>query len=469
MLARIPLAYTAFEGPTGGPPRPVMYAAHARDTKAACMRRPEVLLTGMQKLWARFFSPENLTLQDAVAVVHRPREGSIYRPWGRLRVETEDLFTGPAPRAADLAGTPLRLQPEALHIKFNSENAKGLVRNVPNPDPLEKNFWNRVAEGSAKATWDRHKAVGKSFKKFCDSEGLEVNFPLDTSIVKRYASWCDIKRNMKASSIKTYLYSLSKIQQLKGLGPIELHKVPQIRDFLRGVKNRPSTLKKDKKKRKVVSFKLLKAMGAKIGASDWTDYDKTLTWTAYLVCYFGSLRVGEIIGSAPMKYDVDQILCWNDVTFTADGIQLNLRSPKVQHPGGDIIFLFPFPTEGLCPVKAMKRLRERARVAGLLEGEKPVFRLSNGSCWSRADFNKTLESVVGKLGQKGEGEVTGHSFRGGIASVLATEATPEAETALKEWGRWRSNAFKSYTQFHIRTRKEIFNKVTKLLLCNPQN
>ena len=126
MLARLPLSYTAFGRASGGPPRPIMYANHARDAKAACVQRPEAALGGLQKIWARFLAPENLTLQDAVAVVHRPREGSVYRPWGRLRVDTEELHTGPPPNTADLTGTPRPFAPKNLHIKFNSKNAKWL-------------------------------------------------------------------------------------------------------------------------------------------------------------------------------------------------------------------------------------------------------------------------------------------------------------------------------------------------------
>jgi hypothetical protein len=63
-----------------------------------------------------------------------------------------------------------------------------------------------------------------------------------------------------------------------------------------------------------------------------------------------------------------------------------------------------------------------------------------------------------------DSKVTGHSFRGGIPSLLALQASPAAEAALKEWGRWRSQAYESYTQFHIATRKNIFDRITKLLL-----
>ena len=196
MLARLPLAYTTFERAGGGPPRPVMYANHARDAKAACTQRPEALLVGLQKLWGRFFSPENLTLQDAVAVVHRPREGSIYRPWGHLRMEVDELHTGPPPSTAELAGTPKPFAPEALHIKFNCNNSNwldlGHVR--PETNNLERNFWNRVSEGSAKATWDRHCSVEISFNKFCKCEKIAPVFPLSSEIVQKYASWCDLER-----------------------------------------------------------------------------------------------------------------------------------------------------------------------------------------------------------------------------------------------------------------------------------
>ena len=128
MLARLPLAYTVFGRAASGPPQPTIFTTHPRDTRAFCMSHPDNLQAGMEKLWARFFSPENLTLEDAIAVVHRPREGSIFRPWSRIRVvdETREPTTGPPPRAADLAGTREMFTPVPLHIKFSKINADWL-------------------------------------------------------------------------------------------------------------------------------------------------------------------------------------------------------------------------------------------------------------------------------------------------------------------------------------------------------
>ena len=465
MLARLPLTYTVFGRAASGPPQPTIFTTHPRDTKAFCLNHPENLQTGLEKLWARFFSPENLTLEDAIAVVHRPREGSIYRPWSRIRVveETREPLTGPPPRAADLAGRKTVFTPIPLHVKFNKSNAAWLSNSNEFEKGLDRNFVNRVAEGSAKSTWDRHRAVQNSFNHFCTSEDISPEFPLSNVTIQNYASWCDVNRNLKADSIKTYLYSLSKIQQLKGYGPIDFHKIPQLKDFLRGVKNVPRSNKK-LKSRKAVSFSMLKLLGNLICQSHWSSFEKTLTWTSFLVSYFGSLRISELICEDAAVFDVDKTLCWKDVVF-GNCVTLHLRSPKVDHAGGDLICLFPFPIPGLCPVAALRRLRERATAAGLFDQEKPVFRLESGACWKRSAFDRTLRSLVVQTGVAGEdSKITGHSFRGGIPSLLAVEASPAAEAALKEWGRWRSQAYVAYTQFHIATRKEIFDRIIKILL-----
>jgi hypothetical protein len=467
MLARLPLDYTVFGRAGSGPPQPTIFTTHPRDTRAFCLSHPDNLTTGMQKLWARFFSPENLTLDDAVALVHRPREGSIYRPWNRIRVEDDrEPITGPPPRASDLAGTEGKLfNPVPLHMKFNKNNAEWLkCGQCGKGETLENNFWNRVAEGSAKTTWARHHAVEKSFKQFCDSENVKMVFPCKIQTLQQYASWCDKNRKLKATSIKTYLYSLSKLQQLKGFGPIDFKSIPQLKDFLRGVKNVPRSAKLTKK-RKAISYPMLKLLGNVIGNSDWSSYEKTMTWTAYLLSFFGSLRIGELISDEETVFDTEKTLCWKDIVFGGDGFTLHVRSPKVEHVGGDLVCFFMFPVPGLCPVSAIRRLQAKAKAAGLYKMEGPVFRLESGACWSRAAFNNTLRSVVDRTGVAGgESKLTGHSFRGGIPSVLATEASPAAEAALKEWGRWRSQAYEHYTQFHVATRREIFNRISKLLL-----
>jgi len=210
---------------------------------------------------------------------------------------------------------------------------------------------------------------------------------------------------------------------------------------------------------------MLKLLGNAICTSKWSDYEKTLTWTCFLVSYFGSLRISELISEETKVFDMDKTLCWKDVVFNESGITLHLRSPKVEHLGGDLICLFPFPVPGVCPVAAMRRLKSKATAAGLFNGKEPVFRLKSGACWKRSAFNSTLRGLLGKIGISGEdSKVTGHSFRAGIPSLLAAEATPAAEAALKEWGRWRSQAYMAYTQFHIATRREIFGRIAKLLL-----
>jgi len=487
--------------------------------------------------------------------------------------ETREPLTGPPPRAADLAGRKTVLTPIPLHMKFNKSNAAWLSNSdkLCTDQGLDRNFVNRVAEGSTKSTWDRHRAVQNSFNHFCTSEDISPKFPLSNVTIQNYASWCDVNRNLKADSIRTYLYSLSKIQQLKGYGPIDFHKIPQLKDFLRGVKNVPRSNKKLKsrkavsfsmlkllgnlicqshwnsfnlfctsedvspefplsnvtiqnyaswcdvnrnlkadsiktylyslskiqqlkgygpidfhkipqlkdflrgvknvprsnkklKSRKAVSFSMLKLLGNLICHSHWSSFEKTLTWTSFLVSYFGSLRISELICEDAAVFDVDKTLCWKDVVF-GNCVTLHLRSPKVDHAGGDLICLFPFPIPGLCPVAALRRLREKATAAGLFDQEKPVFRLESGACWKRSAFDRTLRSLVAQTGVAGEdSKITGHSFRGGIPSLLAVEASPAAEAALKEWGRWRSQAYVAYTQFHIATRKEIFDRIIKILL-----
>ncbi len=77
-------------------------------------------------------------------------------------------------------------------------------------------------------------------------------------------------------------------------------RTPPTQDFLRGVKNLPKSNRKIKK-RKAVSFPMLRLLGSEICKSDWSGYDKTLTWTSFLLSYFGNSNTyyhrytGEVI------------------------------------------------------------------------------------------------------------------------------------------------------------------------------
>ena len=68
----------------------------------------------------------------------------------------------------------------------------------------------------------------------------------------------------------------------------------------------------------------------------------------------------------------------------------------------------------LCPVRAWRRYRV---ASGHNEPGSPAFRTEHGLCYSHGQMNKDLKELF--AGRVEYGTVSGHSFRIGLATLLA--------------------------------------------------
>ncbi len=62
--------------------------------------------------------------------------------------------------------------------------------------------------------------------------------------------------------------------------------------------------------------------------------------------------------------------------------------------------------------------------------------------------------------------ITGHSFRFGIPSTLTLIDDPELDSDVQIWGRWTSEAFRSYMKLVTDQKKRIFDKISNYLFVH---
>jgi len=212
---------------------------------------------------------------------------------------------------------------------------------------------------------------------------------------------------------------------------------------------------------------MLKLIGVMVGRDqEKTTFEKLRFSTVCLWSFFGSFRVGEILSSHKKTFDPHTHLLRQDINLTGkDDIQVVVKSPKSGTPGGELVVLFRFSETRLCPMATFLEYELEAKKRGLYEERKPIFRNVDGTAYAKYEFQAELERIVRMTGILREDEkLVCHSFRAGIPSVLAALGTPEAEGAAREWGRWRSGAYKLYTKQQLSMKREIFCSVSKLLL-----
>jgi hypothetical protein len=96
--------------------------------------------------------------------------------------------------------------------------------------------------------------------------------------------------------------------------------------------------------------------------------------------------------------------------------------------------------------------------------DKPVFMFRNNKLLSQKLFNvlirKLLEPIFGKLAHS----LSGHSFRAGIASALASDPDAVLDRDIKCWGRWSSDSYQLYTRLKLQQKRALFEKIKAVLM-----
>ena len=122
-----------------------------------------------------------------------------------------------------------------------------------------------------------------------------ADWPVVPETVCAFASWCDLEKGLQSSTIKSYVGSLSQIQQLQNLPPIFISRIPRLRAFLKGAANAPRSGRRHRASRRAVSVALLRLLRHHLIISAYPPHQKRLFWAACVASFFGSLRMGDLL------------------------------------------------------------------------------------------------------------------------------------------------------------------------------
>jgi hypothetical protein len=152
------------------------------------------------------------------------------------------------------------------------------------------------------------------------------------------------------------------------------------------------------------------------------------------------------------------------VQYRDDGsVLLHIRLPKMLTPEGDFVDLFPFPESSLCPVAALTRMYWQQKEAGLGGLESAVFTYATGKQLTREGLNAALKTLLEPLFDFTEGSISCHSFRAALPSALAARPQQVSAEDIKNWGRWSSDAYQTYTRLKHQQKRELYSKIVNTL------
>ncbi len=207
-----------------------------------------------------------------------------------------------------------------------------------------------------------------------------------------------------------------------------------------------------------MSLPLLKILGHALASSSFSKYDKQAAWAVFCLAFYGSLRMGEILCHRELGFHPADSFLWADVSFAAsDHVILKLRNTKSGK--AECVDIFSYPACSTCPVKSLRKLR----AASTAQLSAPVFTWESGSNITPRELNlllpKLLEPHIGHAAH----QLSCHSFRAAIPSLLASFPELSSSDEVMGWGRWKSSAYLSYTKLKSDQRRKVYNKILSLL------
>ena len=115
-------------------------------------------------------------------------------------------------------------------------------------------------------------------------------------------------------------------------------------------------------------------------------------------------------------------------------LRIHLRNPKEQKLAQGVTVELFQTGNFLCPVSAFLKWRACSKLQ--LSKLKPAMRLESGQNYTGKDFNKDLRLLLAEHVNYNKGTISSHSFRSGLASLMATLGYQDQD--IMTIGRWRS-------------------------------
>ena len=281
-----------------------------------------------------------------------------------------------------------------------------------------------AARSYSDQTFRNYSRIFSNFIKFLVNLNIPVILPATTSTLIAFISHLHTG-GKKHSTISSYLSAIGTFHKLLyDTDPTKSFLV--VRSLLGLKKSSPPNLGL-----LPIRFNLLIKVIQALQRSKLDNFLQLMTKAIFLLAYHGCFRIGELVWSQSAQHT----LSLSQVTFNHSPKSVILTLPSFKHSVDPVEIIIPSSSPH-CPVGALEDyLDVRPR------GKGPLFLKPNGDPVKREDVVKTLKDTLTLLVPDTSRYIT-HSFRIGRTTDLVSLGTPDS--VIRETGRWRSDAFKSY-------------------------
>ena len=274
----------------------------------------------------------------------------------------------------------------------------------------------------------------KTWISHCTAENRD---PLSPSIAHLVDYLAFRAQAQPVSTLKLALAAIRKFFEANLVDTLVLDS-PSIKALLVGLTNRPRQ-SRAKTHRLAMNRSGLTLAGHTLHSQEWPERDKTAIWSLFLVAYYASARIGDLV-SSHANIASCKALRWADVSLSDSGAELYLRQPKCSVGNkGHSLFLIQNPETKFCPVHFLAKLKSES-------SEGPVYALASGKFVTIALVNKILKQTSQLAGLPDGIAYSAHSFRAAMPTAIAQNQSTFSAAEVRAAGRWRSDAADRYVR-----------------------
>ena len=293
-----------------------------------------------------------------------------------------------------------------------------------------------LQDSRASSTHSTYFTAINAFGEFCSEYQYDNRVPPNVERIAQFISYLSL-RGYAASTVQTYISGLSFHLQMAGLEDVTKGFV--VLCLLEGCKR--GNVSRDT--RCPITLPLL---GQMLGALKFvckSDYEMHMYSAAFLVAFYGFLRVGEFTVNS-RQHDGQQ-LGGSDVSVIGEvpnrKVVLRLRSSKTDQRGKGCLIYIPEVHSEFCPVKAVIAYMSCRPSVG-----HAFFQSFGAFPLTRYEFTKMIKSCM-KFWSLPTERFSSHSFRIGAATSAAMSGCTDGQ--IQSMGRWASNTFRRYIRIDM--------------------
>ena len=286
--------------------------------------------------------------------------------------------------------------------------------------------------GIAPSTRRTYQAGIARLSEFCTRFNL---CPLPASPLTLRYFCAHLSTSVRHSTIKLYLSAIrfNHIQhEFKDpTQDVLLHYV------VKGIKR---TQVKNATSRLPITVQVLRALKTSLHkAAQYSYHDKRMLWAAFVVAFYGLLRVSELCAGAVSSFDPTTTLLWKDIATTSTAVRLHIKASKTDPFRKGCTITMGVTATCTCPLRAV------TAYAAVRSGEpsSPAFIFEDGSPLTRQRLTANLRVLLSAAGFAPE-KYASHSFRIGGATTAAAAGLPGWQ--IQAMGQWTSDCYTRYVR-----------------------